>query len=43
MVFVEEDFLHLKIQKKEDVFEDLTTKLTEREREKGSVKQHGDM
>ena len=34
MVFVEEDFLHLKIQKKEDVFEDLTTKLTERERER---------
>ena len=27
MVFVEEEFLHKKIQKKEDVFEDLTTKL----------------
>ena len=30
MVLVEKDFLHKKIQKKEDVFGNLTTKLTER-------------
>ena len=44
MVFFEEDFLHLEIQKKEDVFGDLTTitritKLTEKK--VSSVKQHG--
>ena len=31
MAFVEEEFLHDKIQKKEDFFGDLTTKFTERE------------
>ena len=30
MVFVKEEFLHKNIQKKEDVFGDLTGKLTER-------------
>ena len=39
VVFVEEEFLHKKIQKKEDGFEDLTAKHTERKQ--GSVKQYG--
>ena len=30
LVFVKEEFLHKNIQKKEDVFGDLTTKVTER-------------
>ena len=38
MFFVKEEFLHNKIQKKEDVFRDLTKKFTERKVVSNSVK-----
>ena len=41
MVFVGEESLHKKIQKKEDGFKDMTAKYTERKQ--GSVKQYGGM
>ena len=40
VVFAEEEFLHKKIHKKEDVFGDLTTKLSEK---KVRVRQYGDL
>ena len=41
VVFVGEESLHKKIQKKEDGFKDMTAKYTERKQ--GSVKQYGGM